>query len=284
MDEPVLVGVDGSDAATEALRWAALEAGRREAPLRIVHAWVWPLYRVNLGRPPGGPPEAGLQAQAERILEDASELAQKASPGLRVSTDLLTGGAAAWLVAASRNAQLLVVGNRGLGGFANMMLGSVGLAAAAHASSPVVVVRGDPDRTGPVVVGVDGVERSRRTVVEAFAAAQRMRAPVLALHSFTVPVRQERVLSYREHVAVAEEDARALVESELADARAAFPDVEVEVRLGDNAPAKELVHASERARLVVVGPRGSGGFRELVLGSVSHALIHHAHCPVLIAR
>jgi nucleotide-binding universal stress UspA family protein len=58
----------------------------------------------------------------------------------------------------------------------------------------------------------------------------------------------------------------------------------VDIRLGDNPPAKELVLTSESARVVVVGPRGSGGFRELFLGSASHALIHHAHCPVLVAR
>jgi nucleotide-binding universal stress UspA family protein len=284
MDKPVLVGVDGSDTATEALRWAALEAGRRGAPLRVVHAWVWPLYRVNLGPAEGAPPGAGLQAQAERILEEASELAQKVSPGLEVSTELLTGDASTRLVGASHEAQLLVVGHRGLGGFADLLLGSVGVAAAVHAACPVAVVRGDAERSGPVAVGVDGPEHSRRSIDEAFAFAHRVGAPVLAVHSFTIPVRQESVLSYRDHVIAAEEDARTLVEAELAEDRAAYPDVHVDIRLGDNPPAKELVLTSETARVVVVGPRGSGGFRELFLGSASHALIHHAHCPVLVAR
>jgi nucleotide-binding universal stress UspA family protein len=284
MDKPVLVGVDGSEAATEALRWAAAEAGRRDAPLRVVHAWVWPLYRVNLGPAEGAPPGAGLQAQAERVLEEASEVAQKVTPGLEVSTALLTGDASTRLIEASHDAQLLVIGHRGLGGFADLLLGSVGVAAAVHSACPVVVVRGDTERSGPVAVGVDGAEHSRHSIAEAFAIAHQLAAPVLAVHSFTIPIRQESVLSYRDHVVAAEEDARALVEAELAEARAAYPDVRVEIRLGDNPPAKELVLISETARLVVVGPRGSGGFRALFLGSASHALIHHAHCPVLIVR
>lgn len=284
MDKPVLVGADGSDTATEAVRWAAAEAGRRNAPLQVVHAWVWPLYRVNLGPAEGAPPGAGLQAQAERILEEASEIAQKVSPGLEVTTDLLTGDASTRLIGASHEAQLLVVGHRGLGGFGDLLLGSVGVAAAVHSACPVAIVRGETDRPGPVVVGVDGPDHSKRSVEEAFAFAHRMQAPVVAVHSFTVPLRQESATSYRDHVIAAEEDARALVEAELAEARAAYPDVRVEVRLGDNPPAKELVLSSREARLVVVGPRGSGGFRELFLGSASHALIHHAHCPVLIVR
>jgi nucleotide-binding universal stress UspA family protein len=284
MEKRVLVGVDGSEGATQALRWAAAEAGRRQAPLHVVHAWVWPLYRVNLGPAQGAPPGAGLQAQAERTLEEAAERAQKVWPGLEVSTELLTGDAAARLVAASHDAQLLVVGHRGLGGFADLMLGSVGVAAAVHAACPVAVVRGETERSGPVVVGVDGPEHSQQTIMEAFAAAHRMGAPLLAVHSFDVPVRRQSALSYREHVLAAEEDAGALVAAELAEARAEYPQVRVEVRLGDNPPAKELVLVSEHARLVVVGPRGSGGFRELFLGSVSHALIHHAHCPVLVIR
>jgi nucleotide-binding universal stress UspA family protein len=284
MDKPVLVGVDGSDSSTEAVRWAAAEAGRRGAPLRVVHTWVWPLYRVNLGPAEGAPPGAGLQAQAEQILDEAGELAEKVSPGLDVTRVLLTGDASTRLIGCSHEAQLLVVGHRGLGGFGDLLLGSVGVAAAVHSACPVAIVRGETERTGPVAVGVDGPEHSKHSIAEAFAIAARLGAPLLAVHSFTIPVRQESVLSYRDHVIAAEEDARALVEGELAEARAEFPDVPVEIVLGDNPPAKEMVLTSARARLVVVGPRGSGGFRELFLGSTSHALIHHAQCPVLIAR
>jgi nucleotide-binding universal stress UspA family protein len=284
MDKPVLVGVDGSESSLEAVRWAAGEAGRREAPLRIVHTWVWPLYRVSLGPAEGAPPGAGLQAQAERVLQEASEVAQKVSPGLSVQTSLLTGDASTRLIECSHDSQLLVVGHRGLGGFGGLLLGSVGVAAAVHAACPVVVVRGETDRDGPVAVGIDGPERSRRTIDEAFAIAHRMRARVLAVHSFTIPLRQESVLSYRDHVVAAEEDARELVQTELAPAQAAYPDVAVDLRLGDNPPAKELVLTSERARLVVVGRRGGGGFTGLFLGSTSHALIHHSHCPVLIVH
>ncbi|HEU4911557.1 MAG TPA: universal stress protein [Actinomycetes bacterium] len=284
MERSVLVGVDGSESALQAVRWAAGEAVRRGAPLLVEYAWVWPLYRVSLGPAPGAPAGAGLQAQAERVLADAVDAARRVAPELDVDSRLVTGDTAARLVEGSKNAQLLVVGSRGLGGFAGLLLGSVGVACAMHAACPVVVVRGEAGRSGPVVLGIDGHDRSHHAVSEAFALAQRLGAPVRAVHSFTVPLRQEGASSYRDHLVAAEEDARALVEKELAAARVDYPDVEVEVVLGDHPPAKELLLHSETAGIVVVGARGSGGFAGLLLGSTSQALVHHSHCPVMVVR
>lgn len=291
----VVVGVDGSDEARRAVRWAAEEAARRDAALHVVHAWVWPLYKVPLGPAPGAPAGAGLQAQADRVLADAADEASAAAPGVPVETSLRVGDAAALLIAESREAALLVLGHRGLGGFAGLLLGSVGIAAASHAPCPVAVVRGRADATGPVVVGVDGPERSRPTIDAAFAAARRRGVAVVALHSFLVPPRHrgfaERVAatsspveSYRAPLTVAQEGARTMVECELAGAREAYPEVAVTVQLCDESAGKDLVAASRDAGLVVVGARGSGGFAGLVIGSTTHALIHHAECPVLVAR
>lgn len=284
MEKQVVVGVDGSPDACRAVRWAAAEAVRRGAPLHVVHAWVWPLYKVPLGPAPGAPPGAGLQAQADRVLADAAAEAGATAPGLQVETSLVTGDAASRLIAASREASLLVLGNRGLGGFAGLLLGSVGLSAVSHASCPVVIVRGRPDPTGPVLVGVDGPQGSQHTIETGFAAARRLSTGVLALHCFVVPPRHEATTSYRDHLVAAEEDARAIVDQELAGARARYPDVPVQVRLGDGPAARELVVASEVASLVVVGSRGSGGFAALALGTTSHALVHHADCPVMVSR
>lgn len=284
MAKPVVVGVDGSEQAMRALRWAAEEAARRGDPLRVVHAWVWPLFKVGLGPAPGAPPGSGLQAQAERVLTEAEAEAQRVAPDLEVLTTLVTGDTGSRLVQMSHEAQLLVVGHRGLGGFTGLLLGSVGVAVTAHAACPVVVVRGEHNGTGPVAVGIDVEGHSRHAIDTAFAIAQRMGTGVLAVHSFEIPLRQDGVLSWHDHVLAAEEDARALVEVELASARKEHPDVPVEVVLGDNPPAKQMVLDSERSRLVVVGARGSGGFAGLLLGTTTHALIHHAHCPVLVDR
>lgn len=285
MDRPVIVGVDGSDCSVEAVRWAAAEAGRRGAPLRLVHTWVWPLLGVGLGPAPGAPPDAGLEAQAERILSEGADLARTVSPGLAVETSLVTGDASVRLVDASRDAQLLVVGHRGLGGFAGLLLGSVGAAVAAHAECPVAVVRGELDGTGPVVVGVDASERSQHVLQEAIAAADRLDAPVRAVHCVELPLRQHLARSYQDALAGATREARERLEKQVAEARsAAGPDVAVDLRLGDLPPAKELVAASADARLVVVGSRGAGGLTGMLLGSTGHALIHHSTCPVLIVR
>lgn len=269
---------------------------RRGAPLQIQHAWLWPLFKVSLGPAPGAPESAGLQAQADRVLAEAAAVASSVAPELVVETSLVTGEAASRLVEASRDAALLVLGHRGLGGFTGLLLGSVGISAASHAFSPVVVVRGRADAGGPVVVGVDGPSAQTPPVVDlAFATARCMGAQVVAVYSYVLTPRHRGfadrvaetsgpVRDYRHHLLGVEDDARRMVEEELAGARARYPDVDVTVRLSESPPARELVTASGRARLVVVGARGSGGLAARVLGSTSHALIHHADCPVMVAR
>jgi nucleotide-binding universal stress UspA family protein len=123
MVKPVVVGVDGSQESLRAVRFAAAEAASRGARLRVIHARLWPLYPVPLGAPPDTPPGASLQAQADRLLAEATEAATLAGPDLRVDTSLLTGEAGRLLVRASSDAQLLVVGNRGLGVFTELLLG-----------------------------------------------------------------------------------------------------------------------------------------------------------------
>lgn len=145
-DSPVLVGVDGSESSNAAVRWAADEARRLGVPLRALHAWLWPLYHVQLGPPPGAPPGTGLRAEADRVLEQAAELTREASPSTPVETILYTGAPAAALLRDAANARMLVVGHRGLGGFTGLLLGSVGVTVSAHAllhhaACPVLVVR-----------------------------------------------------------------------------------------------------------------------------------------------
>jgi nucleotide-binding universal stress UspA family protein len=284
-DDPVLVGVDGSDESLAAVRWAADEAARLAVPLRIVHAWMWPLYHVHLGAPPGAPTGAGLRAQAERVLERAADRARAVASSTPVETSLVTGAAAAELLRSAEGARLLVVGHRGLGGFAGLLLGSVGVTVSAHAPCPVVVVRGAAT-VGPVVVGVDGSAGSAAAISTAFAEASRRDADLVAVHAWALPMRDTSPASdgYEALVAQGEREGTELVERALVPARAMFPGVPVTVRLGDGSPAGELVEASDEAQLVVVGSRGLGNLRGLVLGSTAHALIHHARCPVLIDR
>lgn len=286
MDTPVVVGADGSQASLRAVRWAAAEAAHRGVSLHIVHAWTWPLPTVSLGPEAGEPPAGGWYAQPEDVLVVARRTATQVAPTLAVDTTVVTGDAASRLIEESRGAQLTVVGDRGLGGFAGMLLGSVGHSLAAHAHSPVVIVRGEERPEGPVAVGVESPERSEPTVRRAFEEAAYRNTAVLAVHCFALPAYEapSHLVPHDEQVRLIDEAQGALVEGALETIRKEFPDVPVEIRLGERSPAQELVLVSELAGLVVVGARGGGGFAGLLLGSAPRALIHHSGCPVLVER
>jgi len=127
-----------------------------------VHAFVWPLFRQARLGAPFGPPESGLRAEANRILDQAVRRAGSEAPGLEVEGRVRVGLPAGVLLAESARADLVVVGSRGLGGFTGLLVGSVSLQVAEHARRPVVVTRPpvlDPGQRfsyGRVVVGVDG--------------------------------------------------------------------------------------------------------------------------------
>jgi nucleotide-binding universal stress UspA family protein len=283
---PVVAGVDGSESALAAVRLAAAESVARRRPLRLVHALVWALFDVPLGPAPGGPPEGGFRHQAERFLGDALDAAAKAAPDVQVTGEILDGGAAAVLLHAARDAELVVIGDRGLGGFSGLVLGSVAVQVCAHAPVPVLVARGEPHPDGPVVVGVDGSVVSDQAVAFAFEEAALRGAPLVAIHAWRFPVSTgpgDMLPLVYDSDQLAEEEDLVLAES-LAGYRDRYPRVRVTRALERARPAKALVDASKRAQLVVVGARGRGGFTGLLLGSVSHAVLHHSHSPLAIVR
>jgi nucleotide-binding universal stress UspA family protein len=294
-DHEVVVGVDGSEQATTAVRWATREAARRGTTLRIVHAWVWPLYRVSLDPPPGAPPGAGLRAVAEQVLADAARTARETDPRVEADTELVVGEPATALLRAAETAGLLVVGNRGVGGFGGLLLGSTGVSASARAACPVVVVRGDVDRgasdggTAPVVVGVDGAASGideDAVLSAAVDQAVRRRAPLLLVHAWTAPLHRRR-LEAGGYSAAAEEGiaaGREVLRHAEERVQREHPALTVRCRIGARSASAELVDASQEARLVVVGSSGAGPLTGLVLGSTTHAVIHHAACPVLVHR
>ncbi|MEV4413102.1 universal stress protein [Catellatospora sp. NPDC049609] len=278
----VVVGVDGSAAALTAVRLAAREAARRGRHLRIVHAFIWPLMHVNVGASEAVP-EGGLRHDAERVLAEAAETATAAEPDLTVAIELRTGAPAPVLLAAARDADLLVLGDRGLGGFTGLLLGSVAVQAAAHSTTPVLISRGEEHTGGPIVAGVDDSAAGRAAVEAAFVAAEQRHAALLAVRTWTAP---PTATIYTPPVPPdfgPVEDAERLV---LADAVAAgldrHPKVDVREQLVCGRPGRTLVQLSELAQLVVVGARGRGGFTGLLLGSVSQQVLHHAACPVLV--
>jgi len=230
---------------------------------------VWPLLHVPVGPPEGGPPEAGLRHEAERLIEEAAAVAAKENPAVPVSTDLITGAPAPALLREVRTAELVVLGDRGLGGFSGLLVGSVAVQVAAHSPVPVLVAKGRLAEQGLVVVGVDGSPESLSAVECAFQEAAYRRVELVAVHGWTGADAQgaERLLS-----------------EAIAGHRERFPDVTVRPEVIHDRPARALVKLSEDAQLVVVGSRGPGGFTGLLLGSVSQQVLHHSRCPVLIVR
>lgn len=253
---PIVVGVDGSSSGQDAVDWATAEAA------------------------------------AERVLEEAENRARSASPDLEVTTRLVVAAPVQALLEQARDAELVVLGSRGLGGFLGLLIGSVGVEVAAHAPCPVVVVRPqsvDHPRSsvGPVVVGVDGSEISALAIGFAFEVAARRGVGVTAVHAWSGPIPAGVVGEFAPVVVdvdTIEQDQEQLLTEAVAGARSRFPEVGIEMKLARAHPGHALVAESAGAALVVVGSRGRGGFRGMLLGSVSHAVLHHADCPVAVIR
>lgn len=281
---PVVVGVDGSDDRRDAVRWAAAEAAARQRPLSVVH--VAPARR---GRDGDGAEWLGDVPDAvTEVLAEARRDAQAIMGDGAVGTRVVTGDPAAALLGASRDAETLVVGSRGLRGWAGMILGSVSVAVAANATCPVVVLRRlHTARPGPsanrVVVGVDGTLLSESALAYAFRAAAQRDIGLTAMHGWSargpaglLPVADDAVATEAVH--------RRLLEEAVAPWQQLFPWVDVQLCLAKGPPALALSTESAGAALVVVGSRGRGGVRGLLLGSVSQELLRQAHCPVAIVR
>ncbi|GAA5103166.1 universal stress protein [Haloechinothrix salitolerans] len=284
---PVVVGVDGSEPALRAVRWAAREAAGHGVGLRVVHAIGVPEFFPGGAISPSTELFHLLEQDSENVLRDAESAAAEAAPGIEVSAESTTDPPVIALIEASSSARSIVLGESGRGTFTGVLLGSTTITLAAHAHCPVIAVRGDVDRAdAPVVVGVDGSELSEHALGCAFEQAAYRGVRLVAMHAYTdsdakAVFSETRMAHDWEPLDQAEE--RVLAER-LAGWTERYPDVTVERDLVRSKPRERLLEWSESACLVVVGSRGRGGFSGLLLGSTSQALLHHARCPVLVVR
>lgn len=285
--DAIVAGVDGSHAALQAVRWAAIEARNLSFPLRLVHALQWPLVSYPL--------PAGLRADWTREIHEqgyewlceAEEAANLAAPGVQVQVHLHTGDPRQCLLAEAESARELVVGPRGLGGFTGMLLGSTSATVAQHSSCPVVVVRGPGNATGPVVVGLDGSTTSEQALGYAFEAASRSGALLLAIHTWNGFGARESWLVEVAGLTFDEIEAAGhqVLAKQLGCWQEKYPGVHVEPQvIHYQSPATALIELGHQARMVVVGSHGRGEFTRLLLGSVSHSVTKHAACPVAVCR
>ncbi|GAA3816450.1 universal stress protein [Streptomyces phyllanthi] len=294
----VIAGVDGPAESLSAVHWAAREALRRGVSLRIVHAWQWH------PRPAASVPADRTQGEwAEETLDRAVAGVRAAHPGLQVVDQLVSGSATAGLLAAAKDAELLVLGSRGLGGVAGFLLGSVSQRVVARSSLPVVLVRAGETFAGEHLPAADGVspeeipESPYRDVVLgldtrrpcdeliefAFASARRCGAPLHVVHAFRAasvdgpegrraPAFGPELLAAHEHTVVAA----------LRPWSEKFPEVSVTETVAEGRAATEVVRAATGAALVVVGRRARDSRLGTRIGPVAHAVLHHAGCPVAV--
>lgn len=289
MERPLVVGVDGSDAALRAVDWAVEEAARHGLPLRLVYASVWERYEGM--HPTFGPGRPAEDALAEHIIASAAERARRRDPDVKLSTEVLAEDTVLALLREAREAFALVTGSRGRGELAALLLGSVSLAVAARAECPVVVVRGaGRNRSGGfqrVVLGVGGTGDDSAAVDFAFREAELRGTPLDAVHAWRCPARELPDFPAFHGETEDPHLLRALeaLDEALSAPAAGHPSVQVSRETVEGPARKVLLHAAQSADLLVVGARrrhGAGGALGLQLGLVNHAVLHHAECPVVI--
>jgi nucleotide-binding universal stress UspA family protein len=283
LDNPVVVGVDGSATNASAVDWAAEEADHTGRSLLLVTGTgEFAQPRVGVGT------EYVVAYDYDRhfneVLTDLARRIRSEHPSVHVAPSVRRGEASACLAELSRTAAVLVVGSRGLGAFRRAMLGSTSIATVGRSQCPTVVV---PDewmqRTHagePLLVGVDLEHDSDPILDFAFARAQRMGVPLVALHVWEIPPFR---MAPKDEYLLRAADAKRAVEGVLRFWREKYPGVEAVANQVSDSPARALLDASEHAQLLILGRTSSSGrLTGLPFGSVTRAVLHFSERPVAI--
>jgi nucleotide-binding universal stress UspA family protein len=287
--KPVVVAVDGSEDSLRAAEWAALEARRRSRPLRIVSApaLVPRLHAYQAS------PEAianSLRGLAARALDAAITRCEEVAPGLPVTSALLSGEPAIAVAGSGSDASMLVVGARGAGGFAAMILGSVSRYVASRAACPVVVAREESMAVHrEIAVGIRDPQDTGAALAFAFEEAALRGADLVAVHTWYWIPAVPRVAATGEAPGLRPGDparisaeAGRLLEAALAAWHDKYPAVKVRRDVIHGHPARVLASYSARADLVILGRHGHPEGAGPGIGSIQHAVLDHSHGPVAI--
>jgi len=281
----VIVGTDGTASSKAAVRWAAREADRRHLPLHIVHAfdWDWGEARYDIG----GQYLDFTRRVAAAVTATAFDQAREVAPNVKIEMSTPFGHAAAKLLTFTDDAELMVLGNRGRGGFASLLLGSVSQRVAVQARCPVVIVRGRGDVTdGPIAVGVDDSPAADHVLETAFEAATSRDSALVIIRTYlpSIPLWLRNVPATDVDTPDQDDEERARLDELVAPWRSKYPDVAVGTVLSHDSAAAVLAGASHGAQFVIVGSHHHGAVASAMLGSTGMQLLHHADCPVYIAR
>ena len=280
--KPIVAASDGSEESLRAVDWAAREAVLRGAPLRIVSApGLLPRMVGNQGGSEYETVSDVIRDESDHALTAATARAAKVAPDLLIDADHLTGGPAEAVTAAGSGALMLVVGSRGVGAFAAMVLGSVSRYAATHASSPVVVVREEIGATHRQVgVGIGGLEGNTAALTFAFEEADLRKASLVAIHAWQTTqsdISRAGIALTAPSRSALEAEATRQLDGLLDEWRDKYPDVPVSHDVVHGHPGRILSGLSARADLVVLGrhPAHHGP------AAVIHAVLNHAHGSIV---
>ncbi|WP_454697437.1 universal stress protein [Arthrobacter humicola] len=298
---PVAVGYDGSEPAQLAVRWAAGYAAATNRRLKVIHAWVWPVFTKNLG-PVKGVEGSGLRHAAEATLQEGLDLARSVAAEVEIAAAARREGAGPEaaepeaaegrahpleidgviepglpgqvLRAAAEGASVLAVGHRGMGRFLGQLVGSACLDLAVHAPCPLMVVR-YPNRPGqPVAAGIDDKPRRDQVVAEAAGLASALNVPLQLIHV----AGDQHHATHGRHAPL---HGKELLDQAVELARSLAPDVPVEGILLESHPVqKELLTAAAQADVLVLGAH----HREGHPGSTVSSALERALCNLLITR
>jgi nucleotide-binding universal stress UspA family protein len=279
----IIVGYDRSADARAATRWALDEADRTGALVEFFYAYEWPDWAPAASTIPA--PAVWPDGETDRAvrggLTEAVAAAKQTHPEVRTEISIVHAGAAVTLIERSADASLIVVGSRGHSAVAGL-LGSISVAVSAHAHCPVIVVRGDAAPTRPVVAGVDDSPSAHLALGFAVEEAAARGVPLRVIRTWppVTGIWQESPLVT--HTVTADE--RRPLDELVAGRRDKYPQLDISVEAVVDHPANALALASTTAQLLVVGTRGRGAVRGMVLGSVSQHLLHHSACTVAVLR
>lgn len=283
----VVVGIDGSDTALGAARWAAEFAAGHALPVTLIHAiprLEWHFASID------PPAELGHSADGDVVLAAAEAAVRAVQPDLAIRTEAVKGAVTTVLADASVEARLLVVGR----GAEDGALGGHAVRIAHRADCPVVIWRAPvATRTGkplPVVVGIDESDESTRGLAEAFDIAATLHAPLTVVHMWEIAAAVgmgdlggQGMMDWQ-LLDVLQSQQRQRMDELVKPFASKYHNAHVAKIFQDVSPAKGLTDLSREAQLVVVGSHGRGRLADSLLGSVSQNVIHHAECPVLVVR
>lgn len=279
MRDRIVVGVEGSDTARNAVDWAVRRSGDTGLSLKLVHVLDegWGASTYGFG--------AEVRAEAYEVIETEAARVRQASPGLQVEVEVAYGHPVRYLSDLSKDAALVVVGSDRLGPLRGAMFGTLGLQIASSVHSPLAVIPVIEAAPEPrVVVGIDGSEQSLRAARFAAAEARRRGDRLEVVSVWSMPVLW--MADYYATAAMPPQDfsgpQQDILDDAIARITAEFPDLAPEPVLEEGRPAERLVEHAKGARLLVVGTRGRGALSQLLLGSVSHAVLLNLPCPVIV--